>query len=620
MVSGFLTQNMTGVSWLRKAGRGWIALWLLLLAGAGVGQAAEVTATLNPATVPAGQGANLTIRIANGDVTGVDAPEVSGLILNGPGQGRQISIVNGVRTSAVTLTYQVGSMTAGEYDIPPFTLTVDGAAVQTQAFKLTVTPSANQTPAGLAPGGNPNAAPGAGPVQTAEEASFGFLTVEFAGKDRKHAWVGEIAPVRIKAWLPEEVRVSLNTPLTPTGSSFTLHNVSNQPQQDNEILNGKRYNTVTWYGSLSFTKAGTYPPDLSMKITVQVPDPNGGRRSSGDPFFDQFMGRRMIQKEVTLRSRTDKSAELEIRALPDKGRPVDFEGAVGKFNFGRVQIPAAWNTGEPQQIFCEVEGEGNFTLLAQPKLVSEKEWKAYAGQSKFAAKDAASFSGVTTFRFNQVPRQGGPQQVRLAFSYFNPDTASYQTVESPPQPVEVSGNDLSAELEATAKAAEPTAPPPAPSLAPQRTGEGFSRSLTPLAWRPGFRIYVIFLGLLLAVGVVRRVLWKRFSDPRRHALAEQQRALQQAVSEAEAFASRGDVPGFFAAARRALQYRLAPLWQRPAPSITLTDVTRRLPADSPVLSIFREADQQEFSPVPTLPPEELPSWRLRLQQALTLSL
>ncbi len=588
---------------------------LLLMLGQGVIAAAEVTTTLNPQTVPAGEGATLTILITNGEVTALQPPEVPGLIFNGPNQGRQISIVNGVRTSAMTLTYAVGSMTAGDYTIPPFTLTIDGAPVQTQPLKLKVTPSANQAPAGLSPGSaaTPSSSP---PDPAAGEENFGFLTVEFAGKNRKHAWVGEIAPVRIKAWLPAETRVSLNTPLQPTGSSFTLHNVSNQPQQGREVLNGQRYLVVTWYGALSATKAGRYPPDLSMKISVQVPDPSGGRRSTGDPFFDQMLGRRMISKEVVLRSKTDESAYLDIRALPAEGRPADFEGAVGKFAFGRTQIPGEWTTGEPQQVACEVEGEGNFNLLVQPRLESDKEWKSYGGQSQFVPRDAASFSGTTSFRFSQVPRQAGAQEVRLTFSYFDPDKEAYQVAESPPQTVQVAGTDLLPEPEATAPETVSATPPPQSAMAPQRAGGGFTRNLTPMAWRPGFRHFLTISAIALLAGILTKSLRARTGNPDRVARAAREKALRTTLQEAGFYAARGDVPGFFAAARRALQHGLASRWQRPAPAITMADVTHRLPADSPVIPFFHEADRQEFSPAPSLGAEDLPAWHRRLEQAL----
>ena len=69
--------------------------WLLaLLTLAAPLTAAEVTATLDPESVPAGQGATLTIRIVNGNVTDLNAPEVPGLIFQGPNQGRQVNMVD----------------------------------------------------------------------------------------------------------------------------------------------------------------------------------------------------------------------------------------------------------------------------------------------------------------------------------------------------------------------------------------------------------------------------------------------------------------------------------------------------------------------------------------------
>ena len=85
-------------------------------------------------------------------------------------------------------------------------------------------------------------------------------------------YVGEIAPVRIRAWLPADARVQLRSGIQPEGKAFTLHNVSDQPQQTSEIKDGKRYHVVTWYGGISATKAGNYPASLSVDATVAVRD------------------------------------------------------------------------------------------------------------------------------------------------------------------------------------------------------------------------------------------------------------------------------------------------------------------------------------------------------------
>ncbi|NJR42930.1 MAG: hypothetical protein HC767_09975 [Akkermansiaceae bacterium] len=56
-----------------------------------------------------------------------------------------------------------------------------------------------------------------------------------------------------------------------------------------------------------------------------------------------------------------------------------------------------------------------------------------------------------------------------------------------------------------------------------------------------------------------------------------------------------DAPGFFAAARSALQHRLGALWNQPPQAITLAEVNARTPEASPVARFFREADHVEYS-------------------------
>jgi hypothetical protein len=579
--------------------------------------AAEVTTTLEPKSVPAGEGANLTITITNGTPTVANKPEVPDLIIQGPNQGRQYRNINGVASSTVTLSYAIGSMTAGEYNIPPFTLTIDGAEVKTDSFTLKVTPSANQAPAGMAPGNASGNPPPSGPTLAAGETDFGFLTVEFADKKREHAWVGEIAPVRIKAWIPDGARANLNARIQPEGSSFTLHNLSERPQESREQNNGKNYHVVSWYGGLSALKGGRYAPDLTLKLNIAVPDPKGGRQSTGDPFMDQFLGRRMIQKEVTLHSKTDDSAKLEIRSLPTEGRPDNFAGAVGKFAFGRTNLPTTWKTGEPQQILTEVTGSGNFTLLKQPELLPAGPWKSYPGQNQFAAGDAAAFSGTTTFRFSQVARQAGNPTVHLSFSYFDPESGAYQTADSPPQSIQITGADLAPEPEPPATAAQPDKiKEPENPLAPLRTRDSATASLTPWAYTPAFRRFLTSLSLLLLAAFSWRGFQHVRQNPARLARAAHAQALRTALSEVDTHAGRGDVPRFFAAARRALQVRLAPQYQRPAHAITLADLTAQLSEDSPVVQFFREADLVEFSRPDPNAPQNLPNWRALLNRAM----
>ena len=587
-----------------------------------VAKAAEVEAALDRESVPAGNGALLTLTISGGQAGTPAIPAVEKLILQPRGQSQRMQMFNGTTTVSTIYNYVVGSNTPGDYVIPPIEVTVDGNKISTQPLKLKVLDAgAAQPPPGL-PQGNPNNQPPAEPAQEETgEKRFGFLTVELADKERKHAYVGEIAPVRIRAWLPTESRANLRSGIQPEGKAFTLHNVSDQPQQTQEIKDGKRYIVVTWYGGISATKAGKYPASLSVDATVAVRDPSAPkpqrRRRGGpfdDPLFDSVfdnMNAPMIQKDVTLKS---EDQEIEVLPLPTEGRPAGFTGAVGKFKLERPEIPTDWKTGEPQQIGAQITGSGNFSLANAPELVPAGGWKSYPGKSDFTAGDEASFSGTKSFRYSAVPRKGGDQEASLAFSYFDPDAGSYQTLTTPSLKVRVSGTDIPEDEVAAAPEPEKKVEKKTTGIVGQHLKRSPSGTLVPLVYRPAFKVLLGISVFLLVGGRILAWLLAHRADPRRLARLETERATRQALEAAGKCVQARDVPGFFAAARLAVQQRLGALWNQPAQAITSAEVLSRIPEDSPVARFFREADRHEYSRQNS--GEIQPQWQALLDEAM----
>jgi hypothetical protein len=207
--------------------------------------------------------------------------------------------------------------------------------------------------------------------------------------------------------------------------------------------------------------------------------------------------------------------------------------------------------------------------------------------------------------------------VHLSFSYFDPESGAYQTADSPPQSIQITGADLAPEPEPPATAAQPDKiKEPENPLAPLRTRDSATASLTPWAYTPAFRRFLTSLSLLLLAAFSWRGFQHVRQNPARLARAAHAQALRTALSEVDTHAGRGDVPRFFAAARRALQVRLAPQYQRPAHAITHADLTAQLSEDSPVVQFFREADLVEFSRPDPNAPQNLPNWRALLNRAM----
>lgn len=582
--------------------------------------AAEVEALLDRDSVPAGNGAILTLKISGGSAGQPAIPTIADFIFQPRGTSNQIQVINGLTSVSVIYTYAVGSNTPGDYEIPAIEIVVDGAKLSTKPLKLKVLDSAAaQPPAGIAPTPPGQQAAGEGEAETGEK-RFGFLTVELADSKRSHAYVGEIAPVRIRAWLPNDARTQLRSGIQPEGKAFTLHNVSGQPQQTQEIKDGKRYTVVTWFGGISATKAGKYPASLSLDATVAVRDtsaPKPQRRRMGGPFDDPFfdnvfenMNAPMIQKDVTLKS---DDQEIEVRPLPEEGRPSGFTGAVGEFKFEGVQIPNDWKTGEPQQIAAKLGGSGNFSLMKAPVITPPDAWKTYPGKDEFTAGDEASFSGSKSFQFSAVPRKGGAQDVALDFSYFDPAAESYKTIISPPQKTQVSGQDLvDIEPAATPAAKEPEKK--VVGIVAQHLAMSPPASLVPLVSRPAFIPLLVVAAVLCVLGKILGWLRVRRDDPRRRALAAMELATREALAAAGQCAAARDVSGWFAAARLAIQQRLGAVWNQPAQAITLAEITARIPEDSPVTRFFLEADRHEYSRQSS--GEILPQWRSLLDEAM----
>jgi hypothetical protein len=582
--------------------------------------AAEVAATLDRDSVPAGNGAILTLRISGGRAGQPVIPNVENLIVQPRGQSQQMQMINGLTTVSVIYNYVVGANTAGDYQIPAIEVTVDGQNYSTQPLKLKVLDSAAaQAPAGIAPN-PPGTQPAAEEAADTGEKRFGFLTVDLAANDRKHVYVGEIAPVRIRAWLPADSRAQLRSGIQPEGKAFTLHNVSGQPQQTQEIKDGKRYLVVTWFGGMSATKAGKYPASLSVDANVAVRDTAAlkqpRRRTGGpfdDPFFDNVfdqMNTPMIQKDVTLKS---DDQEIEVRPLPTEGRPAGFTGAVGEFKFDSVDIPNDWKTGEPRQITARLSGTGNFVLMKAPELMPPDAWKSYTGKDEFTAGDQASFSGSKVFQFSAVPRKGGAQEVGLAFSYFDPAAEQYKTLTSPLKKIQVTGQDI-ADVEPAVTPAAKEPEKKAENLVAQHLEISPHGTLVPLVSRPAF-IQMLVISVVLGIfGGIIAWLRRRREDPHRLALAAMEKATREALLAAGQYAAARDVAGFFAAARLAIQQRLGFLWNQPAQAITLAEINARIPDDSPVARFFREADLHEYNR--QTGGEILPQWRTLLDDAM----
>src|SRR5262249_61354615 len=109
-----------------------------------------------------------------------------------------------------------------------------------------------------------------------------FLRIELP---KQELTVGELVPVKVKAYFRAGVSASLNGLPALSSDAFTLNKVDDNPEQTNEVINGAPYTVVTWTSALSAVKAGDYPLNLLLPVVVRGQAKGARRNNALKDFF-----------------------------------------------------------------------------------------------------------------------------------------------------------------------------------------------------------------------------------------------------------------------------------------------------------------------------------------------
>ena len=580
-------------------------------------RAVTVTATLDPPQISLGDSAQLTVTVSGGQDRPA-VPNVDGLDITSVGESTQIEIVNGSMTANASSTYEVTPRREGAFVIPaihagnavsqPITLQVGQGSANAPL------PPPQTTPAPPMPGARtgpvvlpPTAvAPATGPgdATSAPMGQFGSIIVTLP---KKEFYVGELIPVEIKAYIPEEIQASLDDLPHFTSDGFTLNSLSTKPEQINEVVNGKTYNVLIWHSALTGVKIGDYPFSLKMPLTVIIPQRMP--QDIDDIFNDLFrnsMASMGTKKDVTI----ENSAQtLKVRPLPQANRPADFTGAVGQFDIEASAAPTSVNTGDPITLRLKIAGKGNFDRVSTDMLASDARWKTYSPKSHFEPADSVGFQGAKTFEQPIIPNDASVSSVpSVSFSYFDPETGQYVTRTTSPVAVTVTGSPLTPAPSAGVSSISPnqsqsqtqssSSTPAAPDdLRANRIEPGaFVSTLRPIYLNPWFIAGqgLPLLALLTGLAFIRRQ--KLESQPQRIRDTAVQMAIRQQVDAMDEAMRNHQTEAFFVHARSALQQRLGQRWDVRPETITLADIEARLGDDSAtVRPVFEMADQASYS-------------------------
>lgn len=330
--------------------------------------------------------------------------------------------------------------------------------------------------------------------------------------DKSKVYVGEqiTASYKLYARLPMNVAISKLPSLNGFWTQdFDMPGGKITPVE--EVINGQRYQVFTLKKSALFPQqTGMLELDpaeaegvarIVQKSRQRDPffdDPFFNSFFMDDPFADEFFGRTAYRDvKVKLKS---KPVKIEVLPVPEGGKPDSFTGAVGDFTVNSGIDKTEITTDDVANFKLIIKGSGNIKLIGAPTLKLPNGLTAYDPVVVDTITGrTTTISGSKTITYAISPRTPGEYNIpSIEFTYFNPQSGKYVTVNTNPAKLHVKpGNNYTANNTRTARTdIHNISTQPITTLKPQ----GKPMILSPGYWSAYALPLMAFLGLLV---------WKR---------------------------------------------------------------------------------------------------------------
>ena len=336
-------------------------------------------------------------------------------VVAGPSQSIKNSWVNGKRSYSKTYTYFLSPIEKGNFKIGQASVEVDGEIYKTLILNVEVT-SAVEIPV------NPN-----DPSYIADNNIH--LVAEIS---KTNPYLNEPISIVYKLYWKPDLGITNPRELdAPRYSNFWSSNIDNTPIAENGTYNGEAYRYAIMRKTVLYPqKTGELSIEpLVYGLAVQVPT---NRRD----IFGQVLSN-TVNKTVSAGK-----VKINVRPLPNQGRPDNFSGAVGKFDLLVNTTKKELLISEAFQLNIEIKGKGNFNLFNFPSINLPATLEVY--EPERIEKLKTNFQGINGSlkdQYTVVPSSPGKYAIpKISFTYFDPKDTSYKTKTSSINYVNVKGS------------------------------------------------------------------------------------------------------------------------------------------------------------------------------------
>lgn len=334
-------------------------------------------------------------------------PDFEGFrVLMGPSQSISSSWVNGVRSFSKTYTYTLAPTARGKFTIKQATIVIKGETYKSLPKEVEVT-AAVERPDG---------------EKTVDDVADESLHL-VAEISKTSPYLNEAVTVVYKLYASPSIDVTNFRALdNPKYNNFWSQDIPvTKYDVQNTTFDGKSYRSVILKRVVLYPqKTGELEIEpLSLDVSLQIPT---NKR-------DFFGGRIFAQTNKTVSAGNRK---INVKALPTEGKPADFSGAVGEFQFSVTTSKTHLNASESLQAKVAINGKGNLKLFEIPSLNLPSSLEVYDPEFNESVRTTLSgMEGNVSNSYTVVPTFKGKYPIpSIAFSFFNPKTEKYQTLSS----------------------------------------------------------------------------------------------------------------------------------------------------------------------------------------------
>ncbi len=383
----------------------YISLFICLLSISLVAQEATLKAKVSKNKLGVNQRLRIEFSIDKQGGDNFSPPKFTNFrVVGGPSQSVSQSWINGKVTFSQSYTYIIQPKRKGAFSIASASIKIGGKFIKSEPVKVIVLDPV-EIPK------NPN-----DPNYVAQQNIH--LVAEIS---KANPYVGEGIYVEYRLYVSENVSVyDTSISEAPKYNGFWNQDikVNGFPVKMGKY-NGENYRYIVLQKALLIpTKTGKLSVDpMRMDIVIGVPS---GRADFFGNAITKNIRREFASTKKIIRPKT----------LPLEGKPANFAGAVGDFNFSVALSKDILKANETSQVQVKISGKGNLKLFELPTVETPAELEMYQPERKERVRvNASGLSGAVTDTYTVVPLYKGKYKIpSISFSYFNPKEKKYKTI------------------------------------------------------------------------------------------------------------------------------------------------------------------------------------------------